>query len=87
MVNSDSAHASIVASHFAWQLAGARQRWGLTRRESDVLGHLAWGEANKTIALGLDCAESTVETHVTKLLRKSGADARAVLVAKFWTSG
>ncbi len=60
-------------------------RHSLTPRQSQVLGLLVRGTANKTIAAELGCAEGTVELHVTRLLHKSGCQTRAQLVAHFWT--
>jgi DNA-binding NarL/FixJ family response regulator len=42
------------------------------------------GESNKIIAAHLDCAERTVEVHVTHLLDKLDADSRAGLGARVW---
>jgi DNA-binding NarL/FixJ family response regulator len=42
------------------------------------------GLSNKEIAQRLDCAENTVELHVTQLLRKAGASSRTKVVAQFW---
>lgn len=67
------------------RLQSARRRWGLTRRQLDVLRELARGEANKSIAVRLGCSERTTEVHVTALLQKSGSGSRSELVAKFWT--
>jgi two-component system, NarL family, nitrate/nitrite response regulator NarL len=67
------------------RLAHARQRWGLSKRQAEVLATLAHGNSNKDIAQTLGCSESTVELHVTALLRKSGAVSRTELVARFWT--
>jgi DNA-binding CsgD family transcriptional regulator len=66
------------------RLAEAARRWGLTRRQSQVLGLLAQGKPNKAIADALGCAESTVELHVTSALRKAGCASRAELAALFW---
>jgi DNA-binding CsgD family transcriptional regulator len=66
-------------------LAIARQRWGLTPRQMQVLALLARGLANKTIALQLECAESTVELHVTALLSRTQSESRAALVASLWS--
>lgn len=60
------------------------RRWGLTRRQREVLLLLARGYANKTIATALACAENTVELHVTALLSKAGVENRSTLVARFW---
>lgn len=48
----------------------------LTRREQEVLEHLAIGESNKEIARKLDIKVRTVEYHVTRILKKLGMDNR-----------
>jgi DNA-binding CsgD family transcriptional regulator len=58
---------------------------GLSTRQSQVLRELIAGCANKDIASRLGCAESTVELHVTALLRKLGVQSRAQLISKYWT--
>lgn len=65
------------------RLAQARSRWELTQRQSDVLGLLAQGLANKTIATRLGCALKTVEIHVSALLQKAEAESRSELIARF----
>lgn len=55
--------------------------WELTRREREVLELVAGGFANKTIAVKLDCAVRTVETHLSSIFRKSGFDGRNTLLA------
>lgn len=62
----------------------ARDRLGLTARETQVLALVGSGLANKEIADRLGCAASTVEVHVTSLLRKSGAANRSQLTAWLW---
>jgi DNA-binding NarL/FixJ family response regulator len=62
------------------------QRWGVTRRQTDVLAELARGRSNGHIARRLGCAEGTVELHVTGLLEKAGCRSRAELVARYWTT-
>lgn len=69
------------------RLARAALRYGLTRRQVEVLGLLARGKANKVIAAALGCVEGTVELHVTQILHKTGCRSRAELVARFWMSG
>jgi DNA-binding CsgD family transcriptional regulator len=61
--------------------------WGLTRRQTQVLRLVVHGRANKEIACELACAESTVELHVTQLLRKAGVRSRAEIIARFWSGG
>ncbi len=67
------------------QLALAMQRWGLTDKQFEVLQWLVRGAANKTIATALECAEGTVELHVTALMAKADVSSRAALVASFWS--
>lgn len=67
------------------RLLQAARDWELTRRQIAVLRELVCGESNKGIAEKLQSAESTVEFHVTTLLRKSNAENRSALVAQFWS--
>jgi DNA-binding CsgD family transcriptional regulator/GAF domain-containing protein len=55
----------------------------LTRRELEVLRHLADGESNTQIAANLFIAAGTVKTHVKNLLRKLGAANRAEAVSRY----
>jgi DNA-binding CsgD family transcriptional regulator len=64
--------------------AVAQRHWRLTLRQTEVLESLATGAANKEIARRLECAESTVENHVTQLYRRSGAKSRVDLVARLF---
>ncbi len=57
-------------------------QWDLTPRERAVLTHLARGASNKEIAAHLGCASRTVEVHVSRILRKSGAGGRSELIAR-----
>jgi DNA-binding NarL/FixJ family response regulator len=58
----------------------------LTRREREVLDHVARGFSNKEIAAAIGCAPKTVESHVTNLLRKHAVDSRLRLVLAHVTS-
>jgi DNA-binding NarL/FixJ family response regulator len=58
----------------------AEKTWILTPRQACVLELLTAGNSNKEIAGKLACAETTVESHVTELFRRSGARSRAGLV-------
>lgn len=60
--------------------AGAR--WGLTRRQQEVLLLLARGESNKGIAAALGCAPHTVALHVSAILEKADVGNRSSLVAE-----
>jgi DNA-binding CsgD family transcriptional regulator/tetratricopeptide (TPR) repeat protein len=53
---------------------------GLTRREVEVLGHLASGATNPEIATALHLSERTVAHHVTAILGKLDAPTRTAAV-------
>lgn len=54
---------------------------GLTQREGEVLGCLAKGMSNRTIAHTLYITEGTVKSHVKAIFRKLGAKDRAQAVS------
>ena len=65
-------------------LVGAMARtYGLTERETDVLGYLAAGYSLKAIAGKLCVSQNTVKTHVTGIYRKTGAHARQDIIDLF----
>ena len=55
---------------------------GLTARETEVLGLLAEGLANKAIAARLGISEHTAKFHVNAILAKLGAESRAAAIVK-----
>lgn len=55
----------------------------LTRREGEVLRHLAGGASNQDIADRLGLSVGTVKTHVKNVLRKLGAASRSDAAARF----
>jgi len=48
----------------------------LTRREMEILEHVAKGLSNKVIAKALNITDGTVKLHVKAILRKLGVDSR-----------
>lgn len=62
----------------------AREAWGLSAREVEVLGGIATGQANRDIAAELRLAARTIELHVTSLLRKASVESRAQLIIALW---
>jgi DNA-binding CsgD family transcriptional regulator len=66
-------------------LRGIRTIYGLSDRQFEVLQEIVAGCGNKEIGHRLGCAESTVELHVTALLRKLGVQSRTQLIAKCWS--
>ena len=61
-------------------VARAKGAWHLNPRQCCVLEGILQGHTNKEIAQRLDCAEVTVERHLTTLFKRSGARCRAGLV-------
>jgi DNA-binding NarL/FixJ family response regulator len=67
-------------------VASAVRRYRFTRRETEVLEHLLDGLSSRTIAARLDLGVRTVESHVARLLEKSGCDSRGELIARVFQS-
>ena len=53
----------------------------LSRREIEVLRHVALGETSKEIAMSLGIRERTVNWHIANAFAKLGAESRAQAVA------
>jgi DNA-binding NarL/FixJ family response regulator len=60
----------------------AARRWGLTRRQTEVLALLVRGLPNKAIAEKLGCAVHTVELHVSAILERALCWNRAEVITK-----
>jgi len=58
----------------------AIQSLGLTKRECEILGHLAKGESNKEIARTLGVSPNTIKTHVASLFLKLDVSGRGKAV-------
>ena len=63
-------------------LTGTAERYGLTRREVEVLTLILNGLNGGEIAQNLSIAETTVADYVKQLLRKTGAKNRADMLAR-----
>lgn len=59
-------------------------QWKLTGREIEVLALLAEGLSTRVMAARLDLGTRTVESHVARILEKSGADGRGEIIARLW---
>lgn len=62
----------------------AAKRWGLSRRQTQVLALIVEGASNRAIAAELGIAERTVEVHVTACFDRAGVDSRSALVARVY---
>lgn len=71
-------------STLSHRASGLAVEWQLTRREREVLELLADGASTRDIAAQLDVGPRTVESHVARLLLKSGSESRTELVARLW---
>ncbi|HEX3010547.1 MAG TPA: helix-turn-helix transcriptional regulator [Syntrophomonadaceae bacterium] len=60
----------------------AAAQYGLTRRETEVFNELILGRSNAEIAANLYIGESTVKTHVNRIMKKTGMNSRAELIAR-----
>ena len=54
---------------------------GLTRRELEVLSHVAAGRSNKTIARELELSHRTVDRHLSNIFDKLGVSSRSAATA------
>ncbi len=63
------------------------QRTALTRREREIVALVADGLSNRQIAERLFVSERTVETHVSHVLAKLGANTRTDIATWALTSG
>ena len=57
-----------------------RERLGITRRELEILEHIAQGLSNREIAEKLYVSENTVKTHSSRIFDKLGAKRRTQAV-------
>jgi DNA-binding CsgD family transcriptional regulator len=63
-------------------IARATQRFGLTRRETEVLSHVLRGDRANDIALQLCISPTTVSDYLTNLLRKTDSRNRSEMLSK-----
>lgn len=63
----------------------AAKRFGLTKRESEVLQLLLRAKTNADMARILDIAESTISDHVTSIMRKTNTSKRIELIGKVFS--
>ena len=83
------------ALYLVWPFVGSRWstarssdgRFGLTRRESEVLDLIAQGRSNAQIARALRITEQTVKGHLWRLYRKLGVSNRTAAARWAETAG
>ncbi len=71
----------VVVNEWAEGVGDPPRRNLLSKREEEVLRHLALGNTNREIAEQLNISQRTVETHRANIMKKIGARSRADLVA------
>ena len=57
-------------------------KFGLSRREQQLVGLIRLGLSNKEIGSRLNLSEQTVKNHVHRILRKVGANDRLEIVER-----
>lgn len=68
--------------HRARRVEQAARRYGLTARQTQVLGELARGKSNAEIACALGCSPPTVEVHLRAISDKLDVESRAGILAR-----
>jgi DNA-binding NarL/FixJ family response regulator len=63
-----------------------RRRYGISRREQDVLRMLYFGKSNREIGELLFISEYTVKDHIKAIMAKMDAGSRAEVVYKLTTA-
>ena len=72
----------IVDRHFAeLDFDRIRQTYGLTKRETEVLGLICEGLSNLDISSRLFISEYTVKDHIKKILSKMNLESRSGIIA------
>jgi DNA-binding CsgD family transcriptional regulator len=61
------------------------QRYGLTKREHEVVARLVHGDCNKAIAESLQIHEYTVKDHLKHIMAKCEADSRVSIISKLFS--
>ncbi len=60
----------------------AKDIFGLTQREAQVMQHLLRGSSNKTIAYELNVAEQTVKEHLQRIMAKTNSASRTGILVR-----
>lgn len=64
------------------EMRNVEETQSLTRREREILGHLATGRTLKSISADLHISQNTMKTHLKNLYKKIGAEGRHDAVEK-----
>ena len=76
----------VVAMEREVDFDAVRRRYGISRREQDVLRMLYFGKSNREIAELLFISEYTVKDHIKAIMAKMDAGSRAEVVYKLTTA-
>jgi two-component system nitrate/nitrite response regulator NarL len=71
-----------VCCRCGWLLSRKLREHGLTRREYEILRHVAMGETNPEIAGSLGLTRNTVKTYLQRAMEKLGARNRVEALAR-----
>lgn len=70
-----------------WRAHPVRPRAQFSGKETQILGLLATGQTNKSIARSLDISENTVKFHLKQIFQKLSVDSRAGAIAAAMQQG
>jgi DNA-binding NarL/FixJ family response regulator len=79
-------HIDTVALEREVDFDAVRRRYGISRREQDVLRMLYFGKGNREIAELLFISEYTVKDHIKAIMGKMGAASRSEVLYKLTTA-
>lgn len=57
----------------------------LSKRENEVLAHLARGKTAKAIGMQLNLSRRTIEHHIANIKYKTNCNSRAELINLYWS--
>lgn len=62
------------------------EKFRLTGRQKDVLGHLVTGKSNKEIAHAMGLSEKTVKAHCTEIFKRLAVHTRTQCIVRVFST-